>query len=133
MKTNAIDQIRNMMGLTDAEAVETLKSMGYADEHIAIMRKTDDEMTIEEKLIITNTVKDIFLSSLKGDRKNPKQNSTKVVTLTFTDESDGSTTASIDYVGSVAEAKNLVLNYAFALVEDEAGIDISGVLAQVGD
>ncbi|MGF7436289.1 hypothetical protein [Lentilactobacillus senioris] len=133
MKTNAIDQIRNMMGLTDSEAVDTLKAMGYTDEHIAIMRKADDEMTTEEKTIITNAVKEIFVSSLKGDRKKPKQNSTKVVTLTFTDESDGSMTVSIDYDGSVAEAKNLVLNYAFALVEDEAGIDISGVLAQVGD
>lgn len=131
MKSNAIDQIRNTMGLTDAEVVETLKSMGYTDEHIAIMRKTDDEMTTEEKESMLHVVANKFINSLGSLSKNSETNepSSKQIVINVVDlGSHYKPTVESDF-GS-GRTLSIIIDLALEILKREY-IDVSSVEKQL--
>ncbi|MGF7436789.1 hypothetical protein [Lentilactobacillus senioris] len=131
MKTNAIDQIRNMMGLTDTEAVDALKAIGYTDEHIAIMRKTDDEMTIEEKESMSDFITNKFINSLWKPSENSETNEPnfKRITIDLIDSGNGYK-AEFESDFSNSETRSIFINLALSVLKD-MDIDVSSVEKQL--
>lgn len=129
MEMNVIDAWKQEKGLTDVEAVNEIKSMGFSDEVIALFRKTNSEVTDEERQSLSKSAAEKTMSEFGLDEDQSIDTKPKRITIDLIELGNGYK-SEFESDFSNSETRSIFINIALSVLKD-MDIDVSSVEKQL--
>ena len=126
MEMNVIDAWKQEKGLTDVEAVSEIKSMGFSDEMIALFRKTNSEVTDDERKTIMEATE--IISEKMGASKDRYSMDKKIVINVVELGDHFATKVESDFDNK--RTSKMLISFVLSQLE-QRGADVSGLVDQL--